>query len=73
MKEKLNADKTLELLIGVIKENLDELYCPNPFSGNKQFVHGEKTAYVECLEIVQYWERAEEYGLCGAVERDYPI
>ena len=73
MREKLNAEETLEYLICVIKENLNELYGTLPLCADAHFVHGEKTAYVECLEILQFWEKAEDRGLSGAVEREYPI
>lgn len=73
MSGKLSAEETLKYLIGVIKENLDELYHILPNTEDKNFVHGEKTAYVECLEIMQYWERSEEHGLCGVIEKEYPL
>ena len=73
MQNTLSAEETLNYLIGVIQENLHELYGALPASCNAQFVHGEKTAYVECLEIVQYWEKAKERGLSGNIEQKYPV
>lgn len=37
------------------------------------FCYGEKTAYVECLEIIQGWDKAEEYGLGFDIENKYPL
>lgn len=73
MTHKLNAEETLEYLIGVVKENLGELYGVLPVGSNCHFIHGEKTAYVECLEIVQLWDKSSGYGLNGVIEKDYPI
>ncbi len=73
MLQKLNAEETLEYLIGVVKANLGELYGELPAACNRHFIHGEKTAYVECLEIVQLWNKAAERGLEGALEEQYPI
>lgn len=38
-----------------------------------QFCYGERTAYTECLEIVQTWEKAREYGLGFDIESKYPL
>ncbi|MCI8499273.1 MAG: hypothetical protein HFE28_01495 [Clostridia bacterium] len=73
MLQKLNAEETLEYLIGVMKENLNELYGELPAGSNRHFIHGEKTAYVECLEIVQLWNQAAEHGLEGVLEKQYPV
>ncbi len=73
MRSKLSAGETLECLIEVISQNVTELYGTLPASSNAHFIHGEKTAYVECLEIVQYWEKAAECGLSGRIEEKYPV
>ena len=73
MKYKLNAEETLEYLIGVVKANLGELYGVLPVGSNSHFIHGEKTAYVECLEIVQHWKNARFCGLDFNVEERYPL
>lgn len=73
MTHKLNAEETLEYLIGVLKCNLDELYGALPAECNRHFVLGEKTAYVECLEIIQLWDKSADRGLNGAIEQNYPL
>ena len=35
------------------------------------FTHGEITAFVECLEIVQHWEEAKMHGLDFEIEEIY--
>ena len=66
------AEEVLEEMIRVLKIYLDELQDVKDVE-EKQFQYGEKTAYVECLEIVQYWERAEEFGLDFEIEKRYAL
>ncbi len=40
---------------------------------DEEFVYGEKTAYVECLEWIQNWEEAAENGLNFEIEERYPL
>ena len=68
---KLNAKQTLINLIRLLVEYLDEFNAAEGLNDN--FVYGEKTAYVECLEIILYWDEAEENGLNFNVEERYPI
>lgn len=70
---KLNADETLKYLIGVVKDRLEELYGVLPYGADARFIHGEKTAYVECLEIMQLWDHSAQHGLDGVIEEVYPI
>lgn len=37
------------------------------------FAYGEKTAYTECLEVLQLWENADRYGLDFDIEKKYPL
>ena len=37
------------------------------------FCYGEKTAYVECLEMIQKWHRSKEIGLDYEIEKKYPL
>lgn len=41
--------------------------------GKEPFLYGEKTAYTECLEIMQSWEKAKEIGLDFNIEGRYPL
>ncbi|MBS5023627.1 MAG: hypothetical protein KH054_10795 [Firmicutes bacterium] len=40
---------------------------------NDEFGYGEKTAYVECLEIIQQWEKAKENGLDYEIEKFFSL
>lgn len=46
----MNAEEILFSLIELITNSLEEL---KSYSQKNQFVYGEKTAYVECLELIQ--------------------
>ena len=60
--------KVLGCLIQTLQTNLDEI---TESSRDDEFVCGEVYAYLECLEIIQTWNGAEEYGLCGNLEEKY--
>lgn len=40
---------------------------------NNLFAYGEKTAYTECLEVLQLWENAARHGLDFDIEKKYPL
>lgn len=69
--KKLSAKDALGYLIEIIHLNLEEL--EERSDADDQFVFGEKVAYVECLEILQLWELAENFGLDYEIERRFPI
>ena len=50
--KKLTAHETLRYVIALLTYYLDELGNAKEFDEN-QFEYGEKTAFVECLEIIQ--------------------
>ena len=65
----MNAEETLIYIIGLFTYYLDEL---NEFERN-DFIHGETTAYVETLEIIQMWKFAKLHGLDYEIENKYKI
>ncbi len=65
----MNAEKLLVYIIDLFTYYLDEL---NELERN-DFIHGEMTAYVETLEIIQYWHKAKYYGLNYEIEDKYKI
>lgn len=69
---KMSAAETLKYLIELFTYYLENLYEDNN-SECKQFISGEKTAYVECLEIIQYWEHAKINGLDFDIEARFPL
>lgn len=66
-----SADKILVSLVKALERNLEELSEPSP-QGNGEFINGEKTAYVECLEYIQYLAK-QAYGLDFDIEDRYPL
>ena len=68
--QKKSSDELLEFVIFSLLLALEELSSvPN----DNLFCYGEKTAYVECLEWLQKWEKAEIYGLNFNVEKRFPL
>lgn len=66
------AVETLSYIIDLFVsylENLAEEHDPD----NEQFVAGERVAYIECLEIIQFWEYAHINGLDFDIEKRFPI
>ncbi len=53
---KQTAEEILVYMIELLSYYLEELQAVEKID----FFYGEKTAYVECLEIVQQWECAED-------------
>ncbi len=68
--KKLTETEALIYLIGRLTCNLTELQ-----SGLEEtdFIQGERTAYVECMEWLQRWRYAAEYGLDYEIEKRFPL
>ena len=65
----MNAEALLIFIIELFNYYLKELNaCPR-----NDFIHGEMTAYVETLEIIQYWNKSKEHGLNYEIEDKYKI
>ena len=58
------AERLLEYLEELRDTKLDDADC---------FGYGERTAYTECLEMVQLWENAKQAGLDFEIEKKYPL
>ncbi len=69
---KLTGEDILQHLIALLKEYLDELSQSHGTYAHG-FAEGQKTAYVECLEIIQHWDKADLYGLNWDIEERYPL
>ncbi len=68
----LTAEETLTYLIYHVTTYVRQLQAADGKNQNA-FVHGEKTAYVEALEMIQLWQDAEKYGLDYDIEQRFPI
>lgn len=66
---KRTADGVLEELSALLMGYLRELTEIDSTDENYAFVCGEKTAFVECLEVIQSWEKADRTGLNFDIER----
>ena len=67
MKKLLTADEILIRMMNILLNNLDELREYRDASKHL-FQYGEKTAYIECFELIQEWENAGELGIGFDVE-----
>ena len=68
----MNAQDTIIYLKDLLLNYLDELKGVRDKS-DTLFAYGEKTAYTECLEVLQLWENAERNGLDFDIEKRYPL
>ena len=65
----MNSDKILLYLVDLFTSYLDEL---NSLPRN-DFIHGEMTAYVETLEIIQKYQKNIVEKLNFVIEEKYKI
>lgn len=65
----MNSEQTLIYLISLLTHHLNELVA-HP---RNNFIHGEMTAYVETLEVLQLWSQSTAYGLDYEIEDRYKI
>lgn len=70
--KQLTAKETLSYVIRVVTEYLNEIQRQDP-NNQDDFTYGAKTAYVECLEMIQFWEEADNEGLDYNIEDLYPL
>lgn len=68
---KLTAEEALKDLISEVIAMLVELN--EVTDGDELFIEGEKTALVECLEILKAWEDADDNGLNFNIEEVFPL
>lgn len=68
----LSAENVLELLIHRLTDHIDDLKDYGNVEG-ELYQYGERVAYTECLECIQQWKKAAEYGIDFDVEEKYPL
>lgn len=68
----MKAEEVLKYMADLLTSYLEEL---KEYGGAKyrEFCYGEQTAYTECLEIIQRWEKACQIGLDFDVEKKFPL
>ena len=65
--------KSATQILVYLKERIEEYLNALNECADSDFLYGEKTAYVECLEIIQRWQEAESVGLHYSIEERYPL
>lgn len=67
------ADSIQTALSRTINGIINKLFylAQNPVE--EKYFLGMRTAYVECLEVLQHWEKAPDYGLDFDIEKIYPL
>ena len=68
----MKAKEVLEYMAERLLEYLEELKDTKPDDADC-FGYGERTAYTECLEMIQLWEDAKQVGLDFEIEKKYPL
>lgn len=68
----MKAAEVLEYMATTLLDYLEELKDVQSDDKNN-FCYGERIAYTECLEIIQYWEKANQIGLDFDIEKRYPL
>lgn len=66
----LEAEEILEYLIELLLGYLEELSVAD---STNAFICGEQVAYTECLEMIQLWKYADEFGLNFDIEKKFPL
>lgn len=65
----MTSEEIIVYIINLYVYYLDELKnLPR-----NDFIHGEMTAYIETLEILQKWKKAKIFGLDFGIENKYKI
>ena len=70
---KKTAEEVLLDMIDLFICYLTELNGARADAQESQFAYGEKTAYVECLELISQWKKAEKHGLDFCIEERFPL
>ena len=68
----MGAKEVLEYMARILLEYLEELKDTKP-NDSDCFGYGERTAYTECLEMIQLWKNAKQVGLDFEIEKKFPL
>ena len=71
--QKKTSEEILIMMIELLLLYIEELFEYKTNDEAHQFQYGERLAYTECLEWIQLWEKAEEYGLYFDIEKRFPL
>ncbi len=65
-------NESLIYLITYLTQYLNDLENVDATT-EQEFNYGEKTAFVECLEMIQLWKKAKINGLNYNIEQRFPL
>ena len=68
----MGAKEVLEHMAETLLKYVEELKYAKANDADG-FRYGERTAYTECLEMIQQWEGAKQAGLDFEIEQKYPL
>lgn len=69
----MDAEEVLKYMIVLFKSELEDLNGLEESKNERGVFYGMKTVYVEALEIIQGWDRAEQFGLDFKIEEQFPV
>lgn len=72
-KKRLSSECTLMYLIEILTAELKDVNELQEAQDERSVFYGMKSVYVEVLEILQQWDRAESCGLNFDIESKYPV
>jgi len=68
----MKTEEVLEIMMVKLLGYVEELKEYRNVEG-EEFQYGERTAYTECLEMLQEWKEAKNKGLDFEIEKRYPL
>ena len=68
----MKTEEVLEIMMVKLLGYVEELKDYRNVEG-EEFQYGERTAYTECLEMLQEWKEAKNKGLDFEIEKRYPL
>lgn len=69
IKDNLTEEEVLTYLTEYLISSMDELA---QVGNSDEFIKGETTAYVDCLEVLSWWRGFKRYGIEN-IEKKYRI
>ena len=72
--KRLSPNKLLGYITDVLLFTLEEIQERIPENGENDFLCGEMTMIVDCLELIhKHWKRARKFGLNFEIEKKFPL
>ena len=68
----MKAIEVIKLMSEILSDYLEDLKDAKAYDRDA-FAYGERTAYTECLEMLQLYDDPKELGLDYDIEKKYPL